>query len=54
MMITDAPPKTANREGFLVSDRIKTLETSRDGRGLRQTSWHSAYRKEIMGMMILN
>jgi len=32
MMITDAPPKKANREGFLESDRIKTLETPQDGR----------------------
>ena len=32
MMITDAPPKKANREGFLESDRIETLEnaTGRD------------------------
>jgi hypothetical protein len=32
MMITDAPPKKANREGCLESDRIKTLETPQDGR----------------------
>ena len=31
-MITDAPPKKANREGCLESDRIKTFETPRDGR----------------------
>jgi hypothetical protein len=30
-MITDAPPKKANREGFLESDRIETLETPQDG-----------------------
>ena len=33
-MLTDAPPKKANRDGFLESDRIKTLETPPDGRWL--------------------
>lgn len=31
-MVTDAPPKKANRDGFLESDRIKTFETPPDGR----------------------
>jgi hypothetical protein len=36
-MLTDAPPKKANRDGFLESDRIKTLETPPDGRLLAIT-----------------
>jgi hypothetical protein len=32
MMITDAPAQKANREGFLESDRIKTLDLPQDGR----------------------
>jgi hypothetical protein len=31
-MLTDAPPRTANRAGFLESDRIKTLDLPQDGR----------------------
>jgi hypothetical protein len=30
-MLTDAPPRTANREGFLESDRITTLDLAQDG-----------------------
>jgi len=30
-MITDAPPRTANRAGFLESDRIKTLDLPENG-----------------------
>jgi hypothetical protein len=31
-MLTDAPPRNANRDGFLESDRIKTLDLPQDGR----------------------
>ncbi len=31
-MVTDNPPRTANRAGFLESDRIKTLDLPQDGR----------------------
>ena len=31
-MLTDAPPRKANRGGFLESDRIKTLDLPQDGR----------------------
>jgi hypothetical protein len=30
-MLTDAPPRKANRAGFLESDRIKTLDLPQDG-----------------------
>jgi hypothetical protein len=30
-MLTDAPPRKANRAGFLESDRIKTLDLPSDG-----------------------
>ena len=30
-MLTDAPPRKANRSGFLESDRIKTLDLPKDG-----------------------
>lgn len=36
-MLTDAPPKKANREGFLESDRVKTLDLPQDGRLLAIT-----------------
>jgi len=31
-MVTDNPPRTANRAGFLESDRIRTLDLPQDGR----------------------
>ena len=31
-MLTDAPPRNANRDGFLESDRIRTLDLPQDGR----------------------
>jgi hypothetical protein len=31
-MVTDNPPRTANRAGFLESDRIRTLDLPHDGR----------------------
>ena len=31
-MLTDAPPRKANRAGFLESERIKTLDLPQDGR----------------------
>jgi len=31
-MLTDSPPRKANRAGFLESDRIRTLDLSQDGR----------------------
>ena len=31
-MLTDPPPRNANRAGFLESDRIKTLDLPQDGR----------------------
>ncbi len=31
-MLTDAPPRKANRSGFLESDRIRTLDLPQDGR----------------------
>ena len=31
-MLTDAPPRKANRAGFLESDRIKTFDLPEDGR----------------------
>src|SRR5208283_4681467 len=31
-MLTDVPPRNANREGFLESDRIRTLGLPQDGR----------------------
>jgi hypothetical protein len=31
-MLTDAPPRNANRAGFLESDRLKTLDLPQDGR----------------------
>jgi hypothetical protein len=31
-MLTDAPPRTANRAGFLESDRIRTLDLPHNGR----------------------
>jgi hypothetical protein len=31
-MLTDAPPRKANRAGFLESDRIKTIDLPQDGR----------------------
>ena len=31
-MLTDAPPRKANRAGFLESDRIRTLDLPHDGR----------------------
>ena len=34
-MLTDVPPRNANRDGFLESDRIKTLDLPQDGRLLR-------------------
>ncbi|MFZ0861859.1 MAG: hypothetical protein WB781_20860 [Candidatus Sulfotelmatobacter sp.] len=30
-MLTDAPPRKANRAGFLESDRIKALDLPRNG-----------------------
>ncbi len=32
VMLTDAPPRKANRSGFLESDRIRTLDLPQDGR----------------------
>jgi len=31
-MLTDAPPRNANRDGFLKSDRIRTLDLPQDWR----------------------
>src|SRR5436190_23067752 len=31
-MFTDAPPRKANRAGFLESDRMRTLDLTHDGR----------------------
>jgi hypothetical protein len=31
MMITDTPPRNANRAGFLESDRIRTLDLPQNG-----------------------
>jgi len=31
-MLTDVPPRNANRDGFLESDRIRTLDLPQDGR----------------------
>jgi hypothetical protein len=31
-MLTDAPPRKANRAGFLESDRIRTLDLPQNGR----------------------
>ena len=31
-MLTDVPSRNANRDGFLKSDRIKTLDLPQDGR----------------------
>ncbi len=31
-MLTDAPPRNANRDRFLESDRIRTLDLPQDGR----------------------
>jgi hypothetical protein len=31
-MVTDNPPCTSNRAGFLESDRIRTLDLPQDGR----------------------
>jgi hypothetical protein len=31
-MLTDVPPRNANRDGFLKSDRIRTLDLPQDGR----------------------
>ena len=36
-MLTDAPPRKANRAGFLESDRIRTLDLPHDGRLLTIT-----------------
>jgi len=31
-MLTDAPPRKANRSGFLERDRVRTLDLPQDGR----------------------
>ena len=38
-MLTDAPPRKANRAGFLESDRIRTLDLPQDGRLLAITEF---------------
>jgi len=48
MMLTDAPPRKANRVSFLESDRMRTLDLPHDGRLLTITkSIESAMRAEI-------
>ena len=36
-MLTDAPPRKANRTGFLESDRIRTLDLPQDESLLKTT-----------------